>query len=173
MNPADTDRVMFKLQTVCEVYGHKLSKAAQQGWMDFFYDRDPDDCIRALADHMTEQDKRPKPIDIRNRLQALKSSRGAIFEGEYRGNDQETINALRSQYRESQAGSKIVSAWIVYHKLVYGGAPPIHGVKQKFDLTKEQAIEIVNEQAAKHRMPEAILPEYRIPHYWEESECLI
>jgi hypothetical protein len=167
---------MYKLGQVFDVYGKKLPEGACRVWEKFFLNYEYDDCVRALDDHIKTEQYAPKPYTIEVSVKSFKTSRGES-EYVYRGNCPLTIRALEEGKRSEEkyknqkreASDEVNTAWIIYHRIVHGGnfiLPP-NQREQKIQMTRERALEIVNEQAAKHNMPEAIEPKYRIASYWE------
>jgi hypothetical protein len=149
MTPYEITSLRTKIENVLEVFNHKLTEGAWMVWADAFRDKDFGHAIKALNEVVRTSKFTPKPADVLGLMGGYKVASRA-------SDSPETYQV---------ASDEVTTAWIMYHRLVYGG-DPIIPVKPRVEMTRDRALEIVNEQAAKYDMPDAIMPEYKIDYYW-------
>ena len=172
MQTHEIDDVMFRLGDVFDAYGKKIGQGAFRVWREFFVPHDKQACINAIEKYMRTEKHAPRISDIQDLLNATKTARGEGGGPAYAGDDPLTKAALEATRTGQRATGTISTAWILYHKIVFGGNPPVPGGKPTVAMTKDEAILIVNQQAKKHNMPDAIADEHKLEEVWGDYLCL-
>lgn len=166
----ELDDVLYHLGEVFAVFGKKIPAGASRIWCQVFADREKTDCLRALDDYVQREKYAPKPCDIRTILEGYRTARGEVQQRVYRGCDPLTRRALQDDLRAQSkpADMRIASAWIHYHRELFRGPPPLHGIHEVnlVPLEREQWVEIINAEARRLNLPESLDPRYRLPEYW-------
>lgn len=171
MDRVEIDDCLFKLSQVMDIYDKKLKPGALHIWIDIFSGHSKDDCIAALNELIKNSRYAPKPSDVIEILKRKAKQRGNIGKDDYCGQDATTKKALESDRQSPTLATRQISAaWIIYHKLLYGGNLGLPVKNEDCELTVEQALIIVNQQAAKYDQPEAIINEYKLTEYWNNDE---
>lgn len=153
MTPYEINSFRTKVEHVLEVFNSKVTEGAWMVWADLFRDKDYGHSIKAMNEVVKTSRFSPKPADVLALMQGYK------------------IHDRAYDQKEDQpppASPRITAAWIFYHRLVHGG-DTIFPASSDVVLTKDEALEIVNEQAAKYNLPDAIMPEYTIDYYWPKQ----
>jgi|GEM_PF-2727342 len=170
MTPHELDDVIFRLGEVFDVYEKKLNQGAVKSWQRLFSGRNKGDCLKALDDHLLSEKFAPKPCNIEDRLTTLEVMRGDRKLPTSLSDSFETKRALELEERSTGLVStpRIVTAWQILSLLRFG-----HGLSaftdgrhNNLDMSKDEALEICNEQAAKFNIPEAIPKDFRIDSFW-------
>ena len=170
---------MVALDGVWSIHGKKISTAAFDYWVQqVFSGHDYQLCLDSVNHCGKTCSRAPKPDDVCAEISRRENITGTV-ESDYLGSSEATKAALDSTVTEP-AAINIADAWKFYHALIglgnfntssrsskkEGGDFAID-LKLKTKMTKEEALIIVNQQAAKWTRPEAIEPEYRIKSYFD------
>lgn len=163
----ELDDVMYHLGEVYAVFGKAIGVHSARVWREIFATHERTDCLRALDELVRTEKYAPKPCDVKKRLGEYRLNRGENPKRVYRGDDPLTRRALiaDAQHQHQEADPRIASAWVHYHCAVFGAPPPIPGAgKGNFvPLGRDEWIEIINTEARRLDMIEAIEPGFRIP----------
>jgi len=176
----ELETVMHELQAFMQHYGKSLPDGAARKWRQFFSGYDFDKSMAALEYHVRREKQAPRISDIEEILQKSKKTSGEIQDYFYKGNcpltrkalEQDKIHEEKTRAGIAGINNRIQSAWIIYNRLSFGDTfIPSESRDKSVDMTKEQALEIVNAEAARLNIPEAIDPKFRIESYWRNHEA--
>ena len=152
----ESDDILFKIGETLNFYGKTLEPTHRIIWLRAFASFGTVDILKALDNHIGSADGKysPRPADIIKLLTAH--------------NQQKRFNKDVERAPEGNCDPKIAAAWSHFLRLVHGFNMPGH---HKIELTNEEVLEIVNEQAVKHDQPDAIPDEYKIQRFWPGYAC--
>lgn len=167
----DLDHVMHRLEQIFEIFGKHVTAGAARIWRDQLAGEDRDLCLQALDDWTRTEKHAPRPCNIKSALDAYRVRSGEKSQRVYRGADLDTRRALQSEHEstEKPTDPRVTAAWIYYHREIYGGPPPGQAEADPVPLTRDEWIEIINREAIRVGLPDAIDPGYRLDALWIES----
>lgn len=172
MQRHELETILFKLDECYAVYQKKLDAKAGRVWERIFSGHDFDICEKALEEWVLKNDRAPKPSNIEELIARIKP-REQGDKNFYAGDCPQTRKALK-QEREGQkiASAEVNTAFLILHKLQFSGdgagiIPP-QVFENRVDMTRERALEIVNEICARENMPDAIDDRFKIESYWRK-----
>lgn len=142
-------QITYKLNQTAEFFGKTLSASQINVWMHSLRGYTPEAICEAFDQHFQVGKYMPRPAEIIDLMRQETHTRHA-----------------RYQEHKSDLGHsdpRIATAWRIYLKHALSFEMP--GDNEA--MTLDEAIEIVNQQAVKYDMPDAIEPAYRLSEYWE------
>jgi hypothetical protein len=143
------DDLLAILSKAYEFYGKTPSTTHTQIWLDALRDYPPQLVADAFRRYYATGQYMPRPVQILQLLDDLKARKRAS----------DPLSA-----EEGQRTPEVAQAWITYIRFAHGFELPAS--KSVPDMPISQALEIVNREAARQGMPEAIKPEHHIDSYW-------
>jgi len=147
----ERDDVLHKLGQVYEFYDKKPTNSHVQFWLNALNGYRPDEILAGFDQHIARGKYMPKPVEIITIMDEQRSLRRA------RGTAAES---------HGQQTPEIAQAWITYMRFAFGMSLGARALPDAPAMPLEQALEIVNREAAKYDRPDSILPEHRIESYW-------
>lgn len=141
------DDLMYEFNTLGSLYNRKIN----------------DELVRAFM----------RAFDTEKIEHVLEAMREYPKSGRYFPTPAQIIEIIRERHRPSARESqgpittscnpRIAKAWAQYIRKTHGLEMP---GERNGDLGWDEVLTIVNQQSAKHRNPEAILDEHKLPEYW-------
>lgn len=143
------DDVLFVIGKAYEFYGKTPSQTHIQIWLDALGGYPADLIAQAFQRYYATGQYMPRPVQILSLLDDLKARK-------------KSTEPLKAD--EGKRTPEIAQAWITYLRWAHDFELPHN--RNVPDMPIEQALEIVNREAARQNMPDAIKPEHRIDSYW-------
>lgn len=171
MNVVELDDVMARLQEVLELYGKKATDGGYRYWRRMLVEKNKDDCLRALDEYVSKNKYAPKPCNIDDLIAGYRhrNEDGSARPDRCVSASPETQRAFNMEQSATPMSDRTATAWNILHNLQHGHDLPRMVIRKvnAVEMTREQAIEICNEQAARLNIPDAIDPRFRINDYWD------
>jgi len=176
MKPSELDTCLFELQNLFAVYDKKIREEARKKWESIFSGHEFEIVKKSLDKWLLNNAKPPKPNELLDLIEKL-TPKTEEEQKPYKGTSVLTKRALEDEKNSSglRASDRVSTAFIILHKLQFGGdgegsVIPPQCFERRVDMSKSEALEIVNEICAKYNYPEAIEDRFKIPHYWDKGE---
>lgn len=165
----ESNEIILKIENVFAVYGKNLPPAAIKIWMEQLANYSTQEILKAFDDHVagksvTESGNHsryaPKPIHI---LEHIRSARDR----------KKSFQKKQDEQNEKPCDPKIAKAWHLFITQIQGVGmlSDYTDPKNNIRLTRDEVIEIVNREAAKYDMPDAIPPAYRLREFWPDDSA--
>jgi len=149
LSPKEIGDVAHKLGEVFPVYGKKFDASQSKLWINALAEKPVNLILRACDEYVKIGKYAPKPVDILGLIDQLKAGSAA----------------RESKPEQHRRGDPLIAqAWITYMRFAHDFELPAAASTPSMPI--EQALEIVNREAAKHDRPDSIKPEHRIESYW-------
>ena len=146
---------MHALGQVYAFYGKEFDDIQRAFWMQFVQKQDYHRLMAALREYPEHGRYAPKPKDISELIERDKPTQGQI--GEFKNTDPET-----------DCPPEIALAWMFWNQHWYGMNPStwpkVDGVSTE---EAEEMLLLVNQEAARVGLPEAIPEGYKLPEVWD------
>lgn len=148
MNPKEADDVKFALERSLSAYRQRLSPDQWAGWLDAVREHEAGHLCEAISLHTKASNRAPTPADVLRIAETLRArSRGF---------------APHDDTEQRTADPQIGAAWLCYFAEALGVELP----GERAGMDWETALCIVNREAAKYGRPDAVLPQHRLPQFW-------
>lgn len=148
LSPKEIGDVVHKLTETFAVFRQKFDANQSKTWINALAEKPVALILRACDDHIKIGHYAPKPFEILSLIDGYRS-RAAGFE---------------KPQEAGQRTPEIAQAWITYLRFAHDFELPQN--REVPDMPIQDALEIVNREAAKQNRPDAIKPEHRIDSYW-------
>lgn len=154
MDALDRDDFVHALTQTLKFYGKELDKMQTSFWVTACRDRPAKKLKAALVEHTKAGRFAPKPADILSLVDNMSQQGG---------------RAELPPPPTTNCPPEIANAWIWFNKLICSTAKN-ELMRQKADVldeeTEERYLHIVNHEAHKYGIPDAIPEEYKLSEVW-------
>ncbi len=148
MNVKEAADFAYRIKEMAEQRGKSLTPVMAKGWFNAVCHELFEDFSQAVDQDFKENKYMPEPWRILAIIADIKNRRKSIKPEEVK--------------EVFYCDPKIANAWVRYMKFAYGFDTP--GSHQYMSI--DEALVIVNQQAALHNNPDSILREHKLAEYW-------